>query len=361
MKNFATTFSKVFGFITAIFLLSNTTAFAQITITSSQFISAFTQIAASTNYEDFTPTGLQPLINQSGANQTWDFSALTFTLNTFGSAPSSVVAYSSSLPEATSFPSATLVEISYFSDDTDYDFYESNQNGFYLIGSSEVSNGISSITGTNDPPLEEIAFPLTYQTPPWSSNSTVISSGDTSKEETISSVDSWGSFILPGKTTAQSLRVKQMTITSTPTKIIGIDTMPASTDTNYDFIWISNSGYSASIRAGASENATYASYSVPSAPNIVSNNAPSPNYSLSIGSNPVISPTNVSFTMPGESEVRISVMDPLGRESQLLMNGMAHSGLNTLPLDPANLVNGTYFLRIQSDGYSAVQKMSVAH
>jgi hypothetical protein len=54
-------------------------------------------------------------------------------------------------------------------------------------------------------------------------------------------------------------------------------------------------------------------------------------------------------------------MDALGKQSQVLMNGMAHAGVNMLPLDPANLTNGTYFLRIESAGNSSMQKVIVNH
>jgi hypothetical protein len=54
-------------------------------------------------------------------------------------------------------------------------------------------------------------------------------------------------------------------------------------------------------------------------------------------------------------------MDALGNQSQVLMNGMAHAGVNTLPLDPANLINGAYFLRIESAGNVTMQKVIVNH
>jgi hypothetical protein len=65
--------------------------------------------------------------------------------------------------------------------------------------------------------------------------------------------------------------------------------------------------------------------------------------------------------LPGESQVRISLMDALGNQSQVLMNSMAHAGVNTLLLDPANLMNGAYFLRIESAGNVTMQKVIVNH
>ncbi len=64
--------------------------------------------------------------------------------------------------------------------------------------------------------------------------------------------------------------------------------------------------------------------------------------------------------MPSEAKVRVTLMDGLGRESRLLMNGLAHPGSNSLTVDPAQLANGVYFLRLESTGHAVMQKLIIA-
>jgi hypothetical protein len=304
---------------------------------------------------------LQSIVNQTGENQTWNFQSLPFILDTTTDNNYTVVAYPGGAPIADSFPVATHVQIESSGGNTYYEFYKIDQTGFYAIGESQVQNGTASFVGKYYPPLEYLALPLTYQTS-WTSTSTTSVEGINTTQEVDGYVDGWGSYTLPGNNSSQALRVRTKTINVSLPIIIGKDTIvPGYTDISYSFVWFSPSSYSATINADSNQNATDAEYSVYGALNSVIENNSILNYSISVGSNPVTFLTNVSFTMPSESEVNISLMDPLGRQSQLLMNGMAHPGLNTLPLDPANLVNGTYFLRIQSDGYSEVQKIIVAH
>jgi hypothetical protein len=174
---------------------------------------------------------------------------------------------------------------------------------------------------------------------------------DTTNEQANFNVDSWGTFTLPGNVSFPALRLRQKS-----TQISS-----SYHDTSYGYAWYALSGYSASISVNADQNALSASYSIAAGTNIVLNNTQSSPYSISATSNPISSPTNVSFTLPSECPVRISLMDALGRESHVLMNGMAHAGRNTLQLDPAELMNGTFFLRMESGGNSTMQKVIVSH
>ena len=352
MTFFATP-SKRAAIFAATFLLASVPAFAQLTITSSDFANGFYQYTTNQKvYVDAGTTGLQSLIDQTGANQSWNIQAIPFVLDTsVVNSNGSVVPYSSSFPEADSFPTATHVEKSITNGISSYYFYEINQTGLYLLGISQDSMGLNpKVYLTYTPPFEDYAFPLTYQTQ-WSSTS-VISSGAfgyTMQEDNL--VDSWGTYSLPDNSPIQALRVRRRT-----TAIYSFGN-----DTSYSFEWFNLSNFSATIDADVDQNATRAQYAVPGSTNIVSGDNSSLQFSIAIASNPVSSPTNVSFTLPSESQVRISLMDALGRQSQVLMNGMAHTGLNTLSLDPASLMNGTYFLRIESDGNSAMQKVIVNH
>jgi hypothetical protein len=341
--------SKNSAFLAGIFLLLSIPASAQITITSDQYFQAFSQAGSVVNYYDSGSTNLQPLVTQTGPSQTWTFQGLSFALDTTGDNNNgSIVPYPGGAALADSFSTATHVLISSSGGVTSYYFIEINSSGYYDLGLSQVSGGVSSVVLKYTPPLEAFAFPLTSQTS-WTSTSSVNYGGFLETQEMDGLVDGWGSLELPGSPSTPVLRLR--------TKLTTSNLLYNSV--NYTYQWISLSSYSATIDADSSQNATDASYSVPGSPNIVLNNQANSQFSIAIASNPVGSPTSVSFTLPDESQVRISLMDALGRESQVLMNGMAHAGVDTLPLDPANLMNGTYFLRMESDGNSTMQKVIV--
>src|ERR1017187_7806844 len=121
MKNFATTFSKLFSLFAVIAILPSASAFAQLTITSSQFATAFPQIGSSISFNDTGAAGLQPLVNQTGANQTWSFLGLPFVRDTALDNNFTVVAYPGGAPLADSFPEATNVQIESSGGNTYYD------------------------------------------------------------------------------------------------------------------------------------------------------------------------------------------------------------------------------------------------
>jgi hypothetical protein len=357
MKSFIASPSKRAAVFALLFLLVSVTGLAQTppSINSSDFEQAFIQGGISTRYSDTAITGtagmqLQSLVNLTGADQTWNFESLPFRRNTPLSGESvSVSTYPGGAALADSFPTATHVEMITYDGDTSYDFYQITETGFYSLGYSQVIGGVASVGLRYTPPFQSLAFPLTYETQ-WTAASVAINPGeDTTQEQTDYYVDSWGTFTLPGTTPNSVLRLREKS-----TQVSSLYH-----DTSYSYDWISPSGYSAGVTTDSSQNALGASYSVPPAPNIVLNNNPSSEFSISVAANPVSSQTSVSFTLPSESQVRISLMDALGRESHVLMNSMAPAGTNTLPLDPANLMNGTYFLRMESDGNSAMQKVIV--
>jgi hypothetical protein len=370
MKRFVTTPAKQAAFFAAIFLLACMPAFAQqpLNISSADFANGLSQfVSAQNTYNDNSTVGLQALVDQTGANQTWSFLALPFVLDTSttnGKGNGIIAPYSSSFPKAASFPTATHVETIASGGNNLYFFIRVDQSGVYSLGISGDSMGTPIIFQTYTPPEENFAFPLTYQTA-WSSTSVIGSEGYAYTEEIDGYVDGWGTYSIPGNAPVQALRIRTKTIDTYPSTIDstpnGKDTIPGSIDTSYSFQWFNLSSFSASIDADANQNAMDASYNTPESQNIVLNNTPTSQYSISVGSNPLRSPTNVSFNLPSESQVRVSLMDPLGRVSQVLMNGMAHSGVNTLPLDPTNLMNGTYFLRIESAGNTSMQKLIVSH
>ena len=81
---------------------------------------------------------------------------------------------------------------------------------------------------------------------------------------------------------------------------------------------------------------------------------------ISVLENPAENSENVVFTLPAEGMAKVELMDELGRNVRMLQNGLMHSGENTVAFDATSLEPGTYFVRIEANGQSAMQKVAIS-
>ncbi|MBI2620437.1 MAG: T9SS type A sorting domain-containing protein [Ignavibacteriales bacterium] len=73
--------------------------------------------------------------------------------------------------------------------------------------------------------------------------------------------------------------------------------------------------------------------------------------------NPFNPSTMVTFDLPHESHVKITVYDILGREVQTLLNGLQLGGTHLITFDPSRLRSGIYFCRADAGTWSDVKKL----
>ncbi len=74
--------------------------------------------------------------------------------------------------------------------------------------------------------------------------------------------------------------------------------------------------------------------------------------------NPFNPETNISFTIPEETNVSIKLYDITGREVKVLVNEKKQPGFYTIKLKGGELSSGVYFYRLTTgSGYSAVKKL----
>lgn len=66
--------------------------------------------------------------------------------------------------------------------------------------------------------------------------------------------------------------------------------------------------------------------------------------------NPFNPQTTIGFSVPVASDVQLAVFDMLGREVEVLMNGVVASGRHEVTFEANNLPNGTYIYRLQANG-----------
>ena len=65
----------------------------------------------------------------------------------------------------------------------------------------------------------------------------------------------------------------------------------------------------------------------------------------------------IGFEIPKYSEVRIIVYDILGRQRDIVIDGIYQAGKYEIKFDGSNLVNGIYFYKIQSGDFVSVKRM----
>jgi hypothetical protein len=75
--------------------------------------------------------------------------------------------------------------------------------------------------------------------------------------------------------------------------------------------------------------------------------------------NPFNPVTNIKFSIPNASFVRILVYDISGREVARLLDKQMTAGNFTVDFDASNFASGVYFYRMEADGFSEVKKMMI--
>ena len=73
--------------------------------------------------------------------------------------------------------------------------------------------------------------------------------------------------------------------------------------------------------------------------------------------NPFNPTTNISFTLPSRSNVRLEIYDILGRQVELIELGSQSSGQHTYEFDGAALASGVYFYRMVTEEFIESKKM----
>jgi hypothetical protein len=73
--------------------------------------------------------------------------------------------------------------------------------------------------------------------------------------------------------------------------------------------------------------------------------------------NPFNPVTNISFSIPKASDVRLSVFDMLGREVTVLVNEKVNAGVYSVEFNASMFSSGVYFYNLVSADYTAVKKM----
>jgi hypothetical protein len=91
----------------------------------------------------------------------------------------------------------------------------------------------------------------------------------------------------------------------------------------------------------------------------ISNNGGIPkNFTLSQNyPNPFNPSTQITFSLPKASDVKLVVFDILGREVATLVNGFKQAGTHSIEFNASSLSSGVYFYRLESGTFTDTKKM----
>lgn len=73
--------------------------------------------------------------------------------------------------------------------------------------------------------------------------------------------------------------------------------------------------------------------------------------------NPFNPSTKISFSIPSNGNVKLTIFNVLGQEISTLINGFMKAGNHTIKFNAVNLNSGLYFYKLESNGNSIVKKM----
>src|SRR5205085_8000985 len=73
--------------------------------------------------------------------------------------------------------------------------------------------------------------------------------------------------------------------------------------------------------------------------------------------NPFNPTTNIKFSIPKNSLVKMTVFDITGKEVTTLVNGNYTAGTYNVDFDASNIASVVYFYKIQADDFTSVKKM----
>ncbi len=76
--------------------------------------------------------------------------------------------------------------------------------------------------------------------------------------------------------------------------------------------------------------------------------------------NPFNPSTNIKYTVPEKSNIKLAVYDVLGREVEVLVNESKEAGTYEITFDAKNLTSGIYFYELKTNNFNKTNKMILA-
>lgn len=367
MKSTAT----LFTLLAVLLLAAGTPAHAQIVITPDDLpfqpgTGPYATMA--TDNEDGTNSAaIEALVALSGANQTYDLTALTyefsysgtFTVTEGATGPGAGI---DPLNQATLTSRTPLIyeEEGATVDGEIYTYERVTDDAAYNLGGyfeGTVDDEPFQFTNTNEPGGEQhYVFPLTVGSTWTSAFTQVTDLGGfelTADVEQEYEVDGWGTMIIPDVgTPIPVLRVK---VTDTRT-IFGIPSTSVCYELRAAVPVMAQFCEGDEAGVGASASVSMIGFGETDAE---SEAAPSALRLEPVYPNPARGGVSVTFTMPAAGEVELTVFDVLGRPVQTVVRGVRAAGTHSEAVATDGLAAGRYVVRLLGGGTSRTRAFSV--
>jgi hypothetical protein len=367
-QSLTTTMKKLILFLSLAFVIP---ASAQMSISYEEFalgLSLSTSLKAKSYTSTTDLVGVENLIATSGANKTWDFSGRIYTQNDPGNTQAAYVDVSSApLHTDPKLAGATHCLKSWETGSVEayYLYTKLTSSGYFTIGSVTDSAGTSMIVQAFDPPMQTYGFPLTMGTT-WTSTSNMTSGFDipglTVTHKVESSCDGFGTLSTPSRAykgepsplaSNECLRVRTTLTQSQMFGSFGITTV------THSYQWITKGTAGGTVVSDTNDVPMSIGYSE-GASTGVNNSVFDDQLTIRLSSNPASVSSTLSYNLPESGDVKVSMMDNLGREVKMLQNGFSPAGPNVIPIDPSTMANGTYLIRVSSNSFTATRKLIIA-
>ena len=354
-------------------LLCPASATAQLVIPSTDYTSRLGKTLVNTSYEASDTTGAAALVLAAGPDQTWDFTGFPFPDSLIFTSTRMLLALPAGTPGESelSFADADFVmqtEVINVTEARTDTIRSWTYQG--LVQDSLLGYGVTTAIDTDDDGIAESSatsiqsplsldelFPITYELQWTDSTSNVIVQDPiifpVSAVLTEAEVDGWGTLITP-MGSAPALRVRRTIQT------IELLFMTESTETTLSFLTGLGGGLYANIdldEDGAVERVSYGfegeDVGTATEPTAVGDGFRlAPNYP-----NPFNSTTEIAYTVPEASPVRLAVYNLLGQEVAVLHEGMQAAGQHRVRWDATGMASGLYLYTLNAGAYHATRPM----
>jgi hypothetical protein len=359
---------KLVLFLSLAFVLPSS---AQMTISYEEFALGLS-LSGSLKAKSYTSTtdlaGVATLISTSGAGKTWDFSGRVYTENNPGNTQTAFVDVSTApLNTDPKFAGATHCLKSWEAGSVEayYAYSKLTSSGYFTMGSVADSAGNAMILQAFDPPMQTYGFPLTMGTT-WTSTSNMTTGFDipglTVTHKGESSCDSYGTLSTPTKAYkgehSPSASTECLRIRTTLTQTQAFGSFSVSTVT-HSYQWVTKGTAGGNVVSDTNDAPMSVGYSEGTSTS-VNSSVFDDKLTIKLSSNPASVSSTLSYNLPESGDVKVSMMDNLGREVKMLHNGFASAGSNIIPIDPSAMANGTYLIRISSNSFTGTRKLIIA-
>jgi Secretion system C-terminal sorting domain len=344
-------------FILVLFLFLPHYATAQLVLTRSLADDLVGKIFDGTAFVNTSPSAAAALVDRVGENQTWDISGLTFEVDdTFSFELTDNLA---GLPRSASFPTANIAVIVRSVSDPNAAVFEFSEvtethllsHGLVSVEDDPMTQIADTSLTTFEPPFIDMVWPLSFGTT-WKDSAYTVTDGVGSFSSVGEhSVDGWGTLVTPSGS-REVLRITSMEVETIPTVY---------SDTSYTVRFLAATGEIAEFHLDGDMNLEEVNYEtleertgtgvaveLPTKASLVLEPA---------FPNPFVDKTSMRFIVAQTQATRVAVFDVLGREVEVLYDGVApgHTHID-LSVDSHSLPAGIYVVRLES-GSSMVTRL----